>query len=200
MKHCILFSLLLSFLTIQAQPAAQEALDNTNAPLNDRYGVMKSNSQTYGDYKVIKEYILDGFWKIATDSIRATKATLKTAKATISRLESKVDSLQKTMLQKESSMEEMVFASTHISVAGINVNKAAFKGVAGLTIVGLLLALGIMTGKLNILYTAVKEKMEVINLTSHEFEDFKKKAMERQTKLSRELQTERNKLMEMKRG
>jgi hypothetical protein len=200
MKYSISICFLLATLAVQAQPAAQEALENPNATLNERFGVMKSKSQTYGDYKVIKEFILDGFWKMTADSIRSTKSSLRTAKATISKLEFRMDSLQKALLQKESSMQEIVTASTHISVAGFNIDKAVFKGMTSLTIIGLLLALGVLTGKLNLLYSAVKEKMEVINMTSLEFEEYKKKAMERQTKLSRELQTERNKLVELKRG
>ena len=45
-----------------------------------------------------------------------------------------------------------------------------------------------------------KEKIDLINATTFEFEEYKHKALDKQTKLSRELQNERNKLMEMKRG
>ncbi len=200
MKYFIPLLCLLIAAVAQAQPAAQEAIDNTQATLSERYATMKSKSQTYEDYKVIKEFILDGFWKITTDSILITRASLQKAQADISSLQAEVTSLQSALKQKEASMEEIVMASTHVSAAGINFEKSVFKAVVTLIILGLLLALGVMTGKLNMMYSAVKEKMDTINLTSSEFEEFKKKAMERQTRLSRELQTERNRLMELTRS
>lgn len=200
MKYCIAFILFLPFFSAQAQPAAQEALDNSNLTLHDRYESMKTKSQTYGDYKVIKEYILDGVWKISIDSIRANKVLLRGANTTISTLQTEVSRLQAELQQKEASMEEIVTASTHISVMGIDVDKSLFKVIAGLTFVGLLVLLGLMTGKLKLMYLSIREKMELITITSSEFESYKKKALERQTRLSRELQTERNKLMELKRG
>ena len=39
----------------------------------------------------------------------------------------------------------------------------------------------------------LKEKALIADSIAHEFEEFKKKSMEKQTKLSRELQNERNK-------
>lgn len=191
---------LLTVSAVQAQPAAQEAIDNTSATLAERYVTMKSKSQTYGDYKVIKEFILDGFWKITTDSIQSTRSSLQSTKATVSILEAEVKSLQAALHQKEASMEEIVMASTHISMAGVNFEKTVFKGGVIGIVLCLLLALGFMTGKLKMMYWAVKEKMDTINLTSTEFEEFKKKALERQTKLSRELQTERNRLLELTRN
>lgn len=192
--------LLLSVETATAQPASQEAVDLQRATLEERFSIMKSKSQTYGDYKVIKEGVLDGVWKITRDSIRTQRALVNERKATIASLENQLQNIQATLQQKEASMADLVNASTHISVLGMNFEKNTFVATFFTLLVGLLMALGVMTGKLKSMYAAIREKIDLINATNFEFEEYKHKALDKQTKLSRELQNERNKLMEMKRS
>jgi hypothetical protein len=46
---------------------------------------------------------------------------------------------------------------------------------------------------------SIKEKSERLTLLTDEFDQYKRKSLEKEKKLSRELQTERNKLLELKR-
>jgi hypothetical protein len=186
--------------TLLAQPASQEAVDLQRATLEERFLIMKNKSQKYGDYKVIKEAVLDGVWKIAKDSMRTQKSLVKEKQGTITSLETQLQNAQAALQQKEASMAELVDSSTHISVLGINFEKKTFVTIFFTLVVGLLLALGILTGKLKSMYSAIREKIDLVNATNFEFEEYKHKALDKQTKLSRELQNERNKLMEMKRG
>ncbi len=48
------------------------------------------------------------------------------------------------------------------------------------------------------IYQSLREKMDAENMISKEFENYKRKALDKQMKLSRELQNERNKMAEMK--
>ncbi len=197
------FTTLLCLLAIQplrAQNATPETGDWQKATLEERYHMMKSKSQTFQDYKVIKENVLDGVWKITRDSIRTNKARLTEAKGTISSMEAEMKDIRLVLEQEEASMEEMVYASTHISVAGVSLAKRMFVGMVVVTLLGLLLMLGALIGKLKLMNSSLKEKIDLINSTSFEFEDYKRKSLDRQTKLSRELQNERNKLIEIRRG
>lgn len=200
MKILAILICLLSFETLLAQPASQEAVDLQRATLEERFLIMKNKSQKYGDYKVIKESVLDGVWKITRDSIRTQKAMVKEKQATITGLETQLQNAQAALQQKEASMAELIDASTHISVLGINFEKKTFATIFFTLVTGLLLAIGVLTGRLKSMYSAIKEKIDLINATTFEFEEYKHKALDKQTKLSRELQNERNKLMEMKRG
>ena len=75
--------LTLFFLTALGEGFSQKASDalQGNYSLRDRYYLMKSSSQTYGDYKVIKQNVLDGVWKILQDSVASSKAALKALRA-----------------------------------------------------------------------------------------------------------------------
>ncbi|MEQ9413074.1 MAG: hypothetical protein RIF39_04555 [Cyclobacteriaceae bacterium] len=100
--------------------------------------------------------------------------------------------------QKEDSMAEVEHAATHISVLGMDFGKRFFIGLVGFVFLGMILLVGVVTGRLKMIYQSLKEKMEMENMISKEFENYKRKALDKQMKLSRELQNERNKMAEMR--
>jgi len=65
-------------------------------------------------------------------------------------------------------------------------------------VAGLVLFVSILLGRLKITHSTTKEKTLLFDSLTLEFEEYKKKSLEKQTKLSRELQNERNKLQEMR--
>jgi hypothetical protein len=178
--------------------ASAEAVNEKDILLRERFSIMKAKSQTYGEYKVIREYVLDGVWKITQDSIRKGKSQLAEANSTIAALKKEIDAVNSKMKQKDESVAGVVHDSTHISVLGIDIDKKAFLSFVGILIAGLLLLLGLVSGKLKLMYSSMKEKVESLNIVNKEYDEFKHKALEKQIKLSRELQNERNKLQELR--
>lgn len=185
-------------LMAMAQPAAEQALENDTKTLDQRYSLMKEKSQTFNDYKVIKEYILDGMWKMTSDTLKAVQTQLAETKEEVARLEQNLNSALAAFKQKEDSMAEIEHASTHISVLGFDFTKSFFIGMTAAIFVGMLLVLGAVTGRLKMIYQSLKERVDAEDLVSKEFENYKRKALEKQMKLSRELQNERNKMAEMR--
>jgi len=178
-----------------AQPAVK-AIEDKTLTLEERYEVMKSGSQTYQDYKVIKGVILDSFWKINTDSINKQHAQLRFANSRIDSFHNELKIIQKELVDQKASMEEIVYDSNHISVIGIPFGKGTFLVLVATILAGLLVFLGIVMGRMKILNSGMKEKSLIAHTITQEFEEYKRKALDKQTKLSRELQNERNKSME----
>lgn len=168
--------------------------------MNEQYLQMKVKSQTYGEYKVIKETILDAFWKTTTDSVKKGKSLLSEVREGNVLLLAQLQSAQFEIKQKDQSIEELTHAGTHINVLGLDLHKGVFVSFALLTILGLLVVLGLISGRLKLIYLAMKDKMETVTILSQEFETYKRKALEKQMKLSRELQDERNRLLELRRA
>lgn len=198
MRSFIVFCCVLAWTGLMAQSQAEGALEKDAKTLSQRYAVMKDKSETFNEYKVIKEYILDGMWKITKDSMNQVRADLAEARKEIETLNLNLKAVAVVVQQKEDSMAEVEFASTHISVLGIDFSKTFFIGLVGFVMLGMLLLVGMVTGRLKMIYQSLKEKMEMENLISKEFENYKRKALEKQMKLSRELQNERNKMAEMR--
>jgi hypothetical protein len=190
----VIFAIALSINLTFAQQES-DALEGSY-PLNDRYQLLKSKSQNYREYKVIKETVLDNFWKIVRDSVASKEAAMASKDQSIKKLNSTLSETQANLKQKEESMAEIVHDSTHISVLGINFSKSVFITTVAVIFGILLLLVVFVTGRLKLVHSSMKERVDAYTSLSNEFEEYKRKAMEKQTRLSRELQTERNRFSE----
>lgn len=198
MRAFIVVACLIAGVAANAQPGA-EALAKDNKTLQERFFLLKTKSQTFKDYKVIKETVFDGMWNVINDSLKASKQKMNEARAKIASLDASVKQIELQLQQKQASMQEVEHASTHITVLGIDFTKGFFITFATIILLGLLAFIGVLIARLKIIHKSYREKADTVNELSHEYEDFKRKAMDKQTKLSRELQDERNKLQSLQR-
>ena len=190
---CLLVSSLALAQEAQPQKPAATPMLEGNYTLDDRFSLVKAKSQSFQDYKVIKEFVLEGFWKITKDSVNKGKASLREAKAKIAQLENDVQVAKDNLKQKEASIEGITYDSTHISVIGIPFTKSAFIILGTVVVVGLVLALLTLLGALRFTRSSMKERALTVDLLTKEFDEYKKKALDKETKILRQLQDERNK-------
>lgn len=179
------------------QPTAADALKPDSQTLRERYNLMKNRSEVYQDYNVIRRNILDGMWNIVEDSLAARQAAINQANAEISRLNQALEEKAAALQAKEDSMKDIEHASTHITVLGMDFTKSFFSGLVAVLLLLAGFAVGVIVYYMKIMRRELAEKEDLVNTTSQEFEEYRRKAMEKQTKLSRELQDERNKLQEL---
>jgi cell division septum initiation protein DivIVA len=158
---------------------------------------MYQNAETYNAYKVIKITTLNTFWRSVTDSLNTYKQEIVDRKDEISNLNSKIEELNITVSDLESALQKSRNEADSISFLGILLSKSTYNIIVWSIIFGLII-LVIMgyTSHLRSrkLYGVTrKEFMKLVD----EFEALKKSAHEKKIKLGRELQTERNKVMEL---
>jgi len=194
-KSLVLWVCLLASSITFAQQAA-EVQGNYN--LRDRFLLMKTKSQSYNDYKVIKETVLDGVWKIINDSLNAKNAAIRGAQANINGLKGQLAKTEDALKAKEKSMTDIQYASTHITVLGIDFTKGVFLTVVACLLGGLIAFVAIIFGRMQLQSKSLSERNLAVSALTNEFEEYKHRAMDKQTKLSRELQDERNKLASMR--
>jgi hypothetical protein len=197
MKHAALLLICVLTVTGAVAQTATDALKNDDQTLRERYLVLKTKSQNYQDYKVIKENLLDSWWRIVVDSLQSKQAAIRNAQANAAKLQAQLNENIETLKSKESSMQDIIYASTHIKVLGIDFDKGFFAGLVGFIIMGLALTIAVIVYSLKLIRKNLKEKADLANSISTEYEEYKRKAMDKQTKLSRELQNERNRLHEL---
>ncbi len=190
----VLLLFLLSSSLAYSQSVEKPEEDNLN--LEDRFKEMKAAAQTFKDYKVIKEVALDKVWKIVKDSMAKKEELRLTAEMEIANLKEELTTMRNSIQVQEASMKDIVYDSTHISVFGIPFSKTVFILLTTIIVAALVFILSMAYARVKIANSLVKEKTVIADSIAHEFDDFKKKSMEKQTKLSRELQNERNKLLE----
>jgi len=199
-KFIIAISMLISFLTYAQEAkkppvtaAAPPVVETGKLTLDQRFVLMKSKGQSYQDYKVVKEVVLDGVWKITKDSIGKIKTDLHAANAKIAQLQNDVKISKDNYTQKEASVADITFDSTHITVLGIPFSKGAFIGLIAVTLVVLIIALLAVIGTLKYIRTSLKEKTAIVDMINNEFDEYKRKALDKESKILRQLQDERNK-------
>jgi hypothetical protein len=197
MKH---FTLLLIGMLMVAGSFAQtaaDALKNDKQTLRERYLLMKMKSQNYQEYKVIKEPLLDGVFNIFLDSVTAKQAAIRKSQSEIASLQAELNKSIETLKAKENSMKDIVHASTHITVLGIDFDKGFFAAMIGIILLIAALVIAGIAYTMKVMRKNLSEKEELATSISVEYEEYKRKAMDKQTKLSRELQNERNRLQEL---
>lgn len=189
---------ILSVLFLTSTTLFSQTPEAKKPTLDERYHQMKSNTQTFKEYKVIPEVMLDNEWRIVQDSILATRSLLNSSKSETKQLEAELQNAQVLFKEKDAATAENAYAADHIDFAGISFHKAVFVFMAVAITAGLTLLIVILAGRLKLMSMELKEKTSTAGSVALEFEEYKRKALEKQSKLSRELQTERNRLQELK--
>lgn len=173
------------------------AYSQPSETLTARYGQMKNKAQTFKDYKVIKETTLDAFWNAVADSLVQQQQKITQVNAEVEVLKNQIVQVEANAKRREAEVEEIVFDSDHITVAGIPFHKAFFISIVFIAIASFAGLLALSFTRSQLLYRSLKEKSESMLVLNSEFEEYKHRAVEKQMKLSRELQNERNKVSEL---
>ena len=171
-----------------AQKAQMDPSQLNDKSLNGQYQYLLTKVYHY------QQPLLAALWKNAMDTLNASKNHLKEAQAKLGSQGKAVDSLKATMTSKDQSLSESNSKADAISVFGMMVSKANYNVVMFCLVGGLAAALAIV-----IITTAkhkheAKYRTELYEEIEEEYKTFKAKAHEKELKLARELQTERNKL------
>ena len=95
-------------------------------------------------------------------------------------------------------MEEASFEQEHINFIGINFGKKVYIIINLVIIFGLLGGLIFALSKMKLSNKIAIQKRKEFTKLDGEFQEYKKSSLDKQMKLRRELQTERNKIEELK--
>jgi ATP-dependent Zn protease len=178
---------------------AQDAAISQSQTLNEQYNTLVDKSQTYNEYKVIKQHELTDFWKVVGDSVTEVNTAKQEALATIATKQAQIESLNNTILQKEQDLASGEEEKANITVLGAEISKSSYAIISLIIPFILLVIIAFLAVKSKVDGTATKTAKQDFSGLQEEYEAYKKRALDLQTKLNRELQTERNKLSELKR-
>lgn len=160
--------------------------------LSNQYQFLKQSAETYGDYKVFKVSKLDDFWNAAVDSIAELKQKIDQDQVVINEQLSEIETLVAQSKSSEEKFQENEFAATHINFLGIDFGKSTFTIIMSSLVIGLILvvAIGYAQFKRSV-NIATQSSAECLKIET-ELEELRKKSLEKQVRLNRDLQTQRN--------
>ena len=190
----------LVILTLSSTHAQETEQQNeiSNLDLNQQYEKLKQNAETYGDFKVFRVDRLDEFWSSVNDSIGAVRNDLAASQTFAGEQAAEVENLKQEAIDNEEKFQRNEHAATHITFLGIDFTKSTFRIVISILIGGLALLLGI--GYIQFMQNrniAISSSTECKKLEM-EYEEHRKKALEKQVRLNRELQTHKNMIEELR--
>jgi hypothetical protein len=180
----------------------QTPVNNDSANIKNQIDPTQLNAKSLSgqyQYLLTKTYhyqqpLITAFWKSVSDSIKQIRSQAKGMQASVNHT---VDSLKANVRAKEQTLTEAIAKNDSISLLGIDMSKGTYSLVLFGIIVCLAIALTIVLGTTAKHKYEAKHRTELYEEIEEDYRNFKIKANEKEKKLARELQTERNKLDEL---
>ncbi len=176
--------------TTQDPPADQS--------LRGQFQEMIDKAESYTEYKVIKRTTLNQFSKAVQDSLAANRTEINSLKNQVQDQKSQIDQLSKRIGDLEAQLAESESLRESLSFLGINLNKTTYHLIVWVLIIGLA-GFGMFAYtsfvRSNIITSKTKKEYATLEVA---FDEHKKGSHEKQIKIARELQTERNTVEELK--
>ncbi|MDF4202741.1 tRNA (guanine-N1)-methyltransferase [Maribacter sp. SA7] len=195
--------LLLAFLLASnvnfAQDTEEEGdkLSLDEGPISNQFDYIAKRSGNYRAdgvrYEVVKETNLFKIRKNVLDSIAAMNKKTGELKSTIAEHETTITSLNKKLEETTTNLGAVTEEKDSMSFLGLPVSKGTYNFVLWTIIGALFLTLGLFIYKFrnsNILTQEAKQNLSELEV---EYEDHRRRALEREQKISRQLQDEINK-------
>ena len=158
-----------------------------NKSLNEQYQYTLSKIYRY------QQPIVSALWKSYADTLHVSHTALKDAKAKITAQAKTIDSLKTDSSAVKRTQVTAINPDT-IDVLGIAVAKTTYNIVMGSLVAVLALALVIVVVTTAKYRHEARYRVTLYDELEEEYKTYKAKANEKEKKLARELQTERNKL------
>jgi len=194
-KLCIV---ILLFILLPLSVISQEDVTETDQSISGTYNTLYDKSETYNNYKVLKISSINALMAKIQDTIRVQKQAIADGKQEIADLNSNIEILNNKIKELDKELKEIQKVAGSISFLGLLISKATYNiifwGIIGGLIVLLVIAYGSHARSLKLYNIARKEFTDL----NEEFEDYRKISQENKVKLGRELQTERNKVADLK--
>lgn len=192
-KQTILFFIFFSFsITFFAQ-AQRDTTRNTDFSLSGQYKFMLSRSKNMYGSKLINPSRLAGLWQSVTDTLRKERKQLTAANEKIKSQNNARTNLQSEITTKENALTNANAAVNEISFLGIPFQKGSYSIMVWSIIILLGLALAILVFQSGKYRNEAKYRTELYQEVADEFQTHKVKAKDKEMRLARELQDERNK-------
>lgn len=182
------FALTLIGTNINAQEVIQ--LPNT---VENQFKELYKKSNNYQIYKVVKKNEFLKLQKNVIDSISVLKKDIVTKQKHIDTHLNSIKNLQTKISTLNTDLTTSIEKEDAISFIGIPLQKSTYNTIMWSTILGLFAALAFFIFKFNNSNSVTKETKDALADVENEFETHKKKALEKEQKLRRQLQDEINK-------
>ena len=193
-KHTLLFLGAMLFFNIAfGQTALPDTSKNTDPSLSGQYQFMLKKSKSLYGAKLINPSRLTALWKSVSDTLRKERKQLQEARQEIKAQSNNISTLKGEVNGKESSLADATASVNEIKFLGISFNKGTYNTIVWAIIIILGAGLAIVIFQSGKYRKESTYRTQLYQEVADEFQAHKVKAKDKEMKLARELQDERNK-------
>ncbi len=193
-KHIIVFTLLFSFTFLNAQTKPEtDKLSLNSGSIDNQFEYVIRKSNNYQEYKVVKKNWLYTLKAHTMDSLKAVHKQLGDTKQIVSNQSNQINVLKTNLTDTQNTLTATNAEKDSMSLFGIQMSKTGYNILMWSIIGGLLAFLLFFIYKFNNSNTITRSANKMLAETEEEFEEHRKRALEREQKVMRRLQDELNK-------
>jgi len=190
----ILFSLLSTFVFSQSKKN-QEIINKVlkTGTIEEQFNTLIDKSNDFQEYKNLKHYNLNRFRKNFKDSLKATKLKFEKAYAKIANQKETITSLQNQISDLNKKIDAVSLDKDTINFFGMRLTKSSYNAILWSLILAFLASTLFFLFRFKSSNAITREAKKNLADIEEEFETHRKKALEREQVLRRQLQDEINK-------
>jgi hypothetical protein len=188
-----IFFFLLFGMQVIAQDASKPTPASKNGTIENQFDLVIQKSNNYQDFKVVKKEDLNLLKKNSMDSIAKFKTALNELKVKFSTHDVIVKGLNDSLQAVKTELKELKSAQNNVDFLGTPVSKSSYNLIMWGTVSVLLLFLIVSLFQMRSAKVNSKSARDELGKLEEEFDDYKRKALEKEQKLGRQLQDEVNK-------
>lgn len=168
--------------------------------LDEKFNLLKKESQNYTIFKVIVKDDLNVFWKEVTDSLELYKTELIKYSVLVEEKLKIAETARQEKIEIEGKMNALQVQIQKRTILGLKISHTTLNIVSWFVFLSLILIIGLLVVKIR--NTAQNSKVDVDekNRLERELSEQKEKLREIKTKLKRELQTALNEIEDHKKS
>ncbi len=186
----------------QEQASSTQELSLDKGSIDSQFQYIYKRSGNYRAdgkrYEVVRIISLDKLRKNVLDTLNASNKKVAELNATISGHEATIASLNKKLDETTNSLTSVTEEKDSMSLLGMPVSKITYNIILWTIIGGLLLFFLLFVYKFRRSNTLTQEAKTALSEVEVEYEDHRRRALEREQKISRQLQDEINKYRKSK--
>lgn len=176
-----------------AQETEEEKPSLDNGTLKSQYDYLIEESNDFQEYKVIKKVWTKKFEKNLNDSLEAFAQSKKEAQDLAKSQVQEINKLKAQLANTKDSLNTVNEEKNSIALLGMPMEKSGYKTIMWSVIGVLVLLLLVFIFRFKSSNSASNLAKSNLNEVEEEFAEYKKRSLEREQKLRRELQDEINK-------
>ena len=193
LKPTLLFLGAMLFLNVAFGQAKQDTSKNTDPSLNGQYEFMLRKSKSLYGARLINPTRLSSLWKSVNDTLKKERKELQVARQEIKAQTENIAGLKGEVSGKENSLASANASVNEIKFLGIPFNKGTYNTIVWALIILLAVGLAVVIIQSGKFRKEATYRTQLYQEVADEFQAHKVKAKDKEMKLARELQDERNK-------